>query len=325
MITKRTRVGLLYFIIVISALLLRVSTYLGAPASIGADSDVYWTCFIQIVIFGFVSIFGYIVFALIGKDKDCIRSMPKDFGIKKVSAKNIIRTIILAILMIISTTGISYVWQIFLSIIGYTRIPSSTDYSSIGVLFKEIALVALLPAIFEEVSHRGLLYSGYKECGWKFVIVSGLLFALMHQNIVQTAYTFYDGCILALVMFYTGSIWPSMIMHFLNNLVSVCQEYISQNGGPFSFVITFREWLFTTTPGYVVGVLLVLVSFVLIIFIFSRMRLDAAKEDIVKDNVLFENKMLQGVKPLYKDVFFIVCLVTGICATIFSLVWGILR
>ncbi len=218
--------------------------------------------------------------------------------------------------------GISYVWQTVLGLIGYTRVSSPTDYSDIGVLFRELALVALLPATFEEIAHRGLVYAGYRECGWKFVLISALFFSLMHQNIVQTGYTFFAGLTMALAMYYTGSIFLGMFMHFLNNAVSVVSGYIAQNGGVFSFITVIENWLSGTVVGVIVGMLLVAVCLAVMTLLFIRMRKDAAKRGLVPAEPFAK---VEGAKPLYKDIPFILTVVIGVGATLFSLVWGIMR
>jgi len=229
--TKRNSIGFIYFGIIVASLLLRVASSLNIYSALGVtDTDAFYSCVVQILIFGVMTFALY--FLTVGR-REGLQSFEVDFGVKGVSGRNCLRTLALAICMIVVSMGISYVWQTVLGLIGYNRVPSPTDYSDFGVLVRELALVALLPAAFEEIAHRGLVYAGYRECGWKFVLVSALFFSLMHQNIVQTGYTFFAGLCMALAMYYTGSIFPGMFMHFLNNAVSVISGYIAQNGGVF--------------------------------------------------------------------------------------------
>lgn len=93
-------------------------------------------------------------------------------------------------------------------------LPSLDGFGVIGVLF----VVAVLPAIFEEIFFRGLLLDGCKvfgEIGAAFVC--GSLFALYHQNPAQTAYQFCCGVAFALVAIRSGSVLPTILSHFLNN------------------------------------------------------------------------------------------------------------
>lgn len=94
-------------------------------------------------------------------------------------------------------------------------LPSVTGGKIIGVVF----VVAVLPAITEELMFRGVLLGGLKKCGAAFaVLVSGALFSLYHQNPSQTAYQFVCGVFFALVALKAGSILPTVLSHFINNV-----------------------------------------------------------------------------------------------------------
>ena len=244
-----------------------------------------------------------------------------DFGFKKVSGRDALRTLVLAICMIVLGSAVSMLWQMVLSLTGYTRSSSHTHYSDILVLLEEFVLVAILPGFFEEFTHRGLLSAGYKECGWKFVVLSALFFSLMHQNITQTGYTFTDGLMMALVMYYTGSIWPSMFMHFLNNAWSVFMGYVADTGGVFEFLVVAENWLYSTVGGLIVIVFAVLVCSALVVLMFWRMRSDAVKKARIDDRP-FKDTLAY---PLVKDFMFWLIVAVGVAATTFSFVWGIIR
>ena len=221
---------------VICTLLLRIASSLDIYSVLGiADSDAFFSCVVQIAIFAFLSVFLYSLGAK-GRGENA-KDIISDFGFKKISAKNWLLIIGICVCAIVVSSGISYVWQTVLRMIGFTHVSSRTEYSSIGVLFKELFLVAVLPGVCEEVAHRGLIRAGYAECKWKFVIVSALLFSLMHQNIVQTGYTFFFGATLALITYYTGSIWGGILIHFVNNafnggkLVLFLKSRLCRGGG----------------------------------------------------------------------------------------------
>ena len=93
---------------------------------------------------------------------------------------------------------------------------SSTNY------FGLLLLIALLPAISEELTIRGIILSGYdKKNKYIASIVTGLFFGIFHLNPQQFLYTFALGFILALVVRITNSIFASVIMHFIINGTSV--------------------------------------------------------------------------------------------------------
>ena len=82
--------------------------------------------------------------------------------------------------------------------------------------------VAIIPALLEEIAIRGVLLQPLRRFGDKFAIfVSALIFALLHGNMVQVPYTIVAGIYFGYVAVATGSLWPSIILHFLNNFYSV--------------------------------------------------------------------------------------------------------
>lgn len=320
--TKRNSVGYIYFIVVLMTLLLRVSSSLDVYSALGVkNADAYFTCVVQLLIFGVLPLFLYSLGAR--RRGENINDVLCDFGVKKLSGRNWIRVVVIGVCMIVVASGVSYVWQTALTMIGYTRVPSSTDYANAGVLFRELLLVAVLPGVFEEIAHRGLLHAGYRECKYKFVIVSALLFSLMHQNITQTGYTFVDGIAMALAMYYTGSIWCGIFMHALNNAVSVLLGYISQHGGAFDFINRIQEWFYSSLAGLLTGALAVVICAGIAVLMFARMRKDAIADGRISE--LPFDKTEADVLPLRKDIPFILTVAVGVAATVFSFVWGVLR
>ncbi len=91
--------------------------------------------------------------------------------------------------------------------------------------------IALMPALCEELAFRGVVYGGYrKNCRPAGAIfISALLFGLMHGNINQLVYAFIIGIALALLAEATGSIWPTIMVHFLINLRAVVAMFIADN------------------------------------------------------------------------------------------------
>lgn len=88
-------------------------------------------------------------------------------------------------------------------------------------LWALILVVALTPAICEELTVRGVILSGYKKIGINgSAIITGFMFAVLHLNPSQFLYTFALGVILAYLVSVTGSIFSSMICHFIFNGIS---------------------------------------------------------------------------------------------------------
>ncbi len=93
-----------------------------------------------------------------------------------------------------------------------------------------IALMALTPAIFEETIFRGMLYNTYsKSRPIAGIILSALLFGLMHQNFNQMPYAFFLGLIMAFMLEATDSIISPMIMHFTLNGISTLTAFLTMD------------------------------------------------------------------------------------------------
>lgn len=89
-------------------------------------------------------------------------------------------------------------------------------------------IIAVLPAVIEETAFRGILFQNYREGGvWKGILLSALLFGLMHMNLNQMLYALVLGILMALLVEATNSIYASMLMHFLINGSNVWIMYQS--------------------------------------------------------------------------------------------------
>ena len=106
------------------------------------------------------------------------------------------------------------------TVINATRQGYNTDGAGfIGVFF----VVAVLPALLEELIFRGAILDGLKTAFGTLgsVLICGALFALYHQNPAQTAYQFCCGAAFALVAVKAGTILPTVLSHFINNAAIV--------------------------------------------------------------------------------------------------------
>lgn len=87
-------------------------------------------------------------------------------------------------------------------------------------------IVAILPAVCEEVVFRGFIFGGYRNNGFlRATIVSSLLFSLFHLDFSKIAFTFVVGIFLCFIVEATGSLISSMICHGILNGISVMIKY----------------------------------------------------------------------------------------------------
>jgi len=86
-----------------------------------------------------------------------------------------------------------------------------------------VATFCVTPGIFEEIAFRGLIQHWLQTAvkSWKAVVLASFLFAIMHFSVLSFPYLFLVGGLLGWVKLRTGSLFPSMLIHFLHNLVVI--------------------------------------------------------------------------------------------------------
>ena len=95
-------------------------------------------------------------------------------------------------------------------------------------IFLYYLVVALLPAFVEEFAFRGVVMGSLRKYSDALaIVVSSAAFALMHGNFVQMPFTFCCGLVFAFIAVKTNSLLPSIIIHFVNNALSVTYDVLT--------------------------------------------------------------------------------------------------
>lgn len=94
--------------------------------------------------------------------------------------------------------------------------------------------VGILPAVIEEFALRGVVLGALRTrmSDTSSILASAALFGLLHGNLVQISFAFLMGIILAFATVYSGSIVPSVIIHALNNSISVIMSFATSDMSP---------------------------------------------------------------------------------------------
>jgi len=96
-------------------------------------------------------------------------------------------------------------------------------------LFTLFIVVAIIPSFLEEIIIRGIVLNNFTDTTlWQSAIMTGLLFGFMHVDLGQFGYTTALGMIMAAIVICTGSLWGSILFHFLNNFLAVLFLWIYQ-------------------------------------------------------------------------------------------------
>jgi membrane protease YdiL (CAAX protease family) len=91
-----------------------------------------------------------------------------------------------------------------------------------------LLLAGIVAPFGEELLFRGVFYSFLRERWgiWIGVIISSLLFGLMHGNLAVGLTGFLLGVVAALVFEYSKSLWTAVIVHAINNSLKITLLYL---------------------------------------------------------------------------------------------------
>lgn len=121
-------------------------------------------------------------------------------------------------------------------------IPMADGVSGVILTFFRVAITA---AIVEEISLRGYVMGTLRFYGDGFAIaVSSVVFAAMHGNMVQAPFALMAGFALGYLSVKTGTIWTGIIIHLLNNSLSLLVYYMSERFGQEQIALPYTFMLF---------------------------------------------------------------------------------
>lgn len=282
----------------------------------------------------------------------------KDFGFKKISGKVLLYSICLGLTLFFINNYVADIFYTILAILGYDN--SINISMNIGLdIGLEFLLTAIAPGICEEVLHRGMVMRGSAKAGYTRygLLFSSLLFGLMHLNIQQFFYAAILGCLMGIVTIVADSIYPAMIIHFMNNALSIYFVYGYEYNWPFVELKYTIESIIFSTP-IIISIALICGLIFALLLLYKTLVKAIAKDkhkqtalklakDLKMDDMSYvevQNKLaeieqvLERTSPKesfsLKDtnrplkfvdrIFLISSIVLGALITICSFIWGIL-
>lgn len=101
-----------------------------------------------------------------------------------------------------------------------------------GALLVNICLFALLPALGEELLFRGVIlrltFNSTRNIHFA-IFISAAIFSMAHADVYNFLPIMLAGVLLGYIYYLTGSIWLSILAHFLNNGLQIAALYLSQH------------------------------------------------------------------------------------------------
>ena len=232
-------------------------------------------------------------------------------GVKrKFSIKYLLVTIFLSLVCVFGMSNFVSLFDAVLAKIGFNgsyALPIPMD--NFGYLVLNLILLAVLPAICEELVFRGIIFNGLKPYGnMKAVFLSATLFMLVHSSVEQTVYPFFVGIVLALLMLRTNNIIYPILLHFLNNAIVVVINYISvQSGAVSEFTLSTFNILF--------AIALAILAVLCIVIVFKIILKNKNKSNSISQENLNQNES----SP---NTFLYVGIIGAIIIWIFDLISG---
>jgi hypothetical protein len=249
---KRTfRLSMIFAITVMGLMVLR-AIFANVVMSDNVSSWVF-SFAMQVGMMGIVPI-GLYMLLIRGNKQELIH----DFKLNVKLAPNVyVMAFVIGICMYMVNSGVSVFWASFLTTIGYQYPnPVGVLYRTPEILVMEILTTCILPAVFEEITDRGLFLKIFRDKTDRFkIVVVGLSFGVLHQNVPQLLPAAIAGLVLTFVAVKSGSIVPAMIIHFMNNFLVTITNYADQKSDGFSkFVSSLQNLMYDSTINFLIAV-----------------------------------------------------------------------
>ena len=107
------------------------------------------------------------------------------------------------------------------------------NVDTISGLLLNLVVIALIPAVGEELTFRGVLQQALTrrlKNPHVAIILSAAIFSFIHFQFYGFLPRMFLGILLGYMFYITGSLWTSMLMHFLNNGTAVVLYYLNNKG-----------------------------------------------------------------------------------------------
>ena len=125
-------------------------------------------------------------------------------------------------------------------------------------LIVSFIVLAIMPGLSEELFFRGVImrFASKRTYNiWFPIVVSSLLFALLHTNVYGLLSIFIAGMMLGSFYYFTGSIIPGIIAHFVFNGSQVVVAYLANNATEKVAITTTKSlsWMILGTSLAIAG------------------------------------------------------------------------
>jgi membrane protease YdiL (CAAX protease family) len=157
--------------------------------------------------------------------------------------------------------------------------------TSVDTLFINLFVVAFLAALSEEIFFRGVVQKVLIECfnnKHVGVWVGAILFSSFHLQFFGFFPRMLMGAYLGYLFVWSGSLWPGIFAHFLNNALATYGAWLMERGSLSKDIDTFgsdqQEWMYV-----MVSAVLVIISLVLVFRIEKKKQTESTLRENTSD------------------------------------------
>ena len=107
------------------------------------------------------------------------------------------------------------------------------DMPNVGLLIFNLIMIALLPALGEELIFRGIMQRGLYKMSKNphlAIWIAAVLFSAMHLQFLGFVPRLLMGVSMGYLFYWSGNLWYPIIAHFTNNAMAVVLAFGIQNG-----------------------------------------------------------------------------------------------
>ena len=270
-VKRKKQVCIVYAIYFIAMILFCGVRILSAQNAIPLDNYyVYELVYALLIQIGIMVVIPISIFYIFMPKKQHI--LQKTLHFHKIKPSAIAITFVIGIILFFMNIGVASFFNGLISLfgwqtpLGFSTSPMLEQYTFSSFLF-ELMMTAVLPAFCEEILHRGILLHGIQPIGYrKAIVISSVLFGLMHMSITKVFYAAILGLVIGFLVVMTKSIWVGIILHFTNNALNVYLSYASVKGW---FGASFYDVLnsFLTSSNVLISIVAMMSLIVVLVFL----------------------------------------------------------
>lgn len=225
---------------------------------------------------------------------------------KKINLNIVFYGFLISIVSLVAFGDLTSIFLEILSLCGYKSVLSDFVINTFWEYLIYVVVIAITPAVCEEILFRGTILSGLKSLGFKIsLVVSAIIFMLMHGNPEQTIHQFIIGLIVGYLFLKSGNVWLGVIVHFFNNFIAVTQIYllskvtVSTAAPVVVETSTVSPWL-SLLVSLVIALIVAYFGYLLIKLLFKKMLAEDAKingsnESTTNATILIDGKEVEAI------------------------------